>query len=409
MISFYHMKLIGYSNLSMETWYVISFSYLSIYLGAITYFSAINSLKKEEFVQPVKQNSLPILLQKDGRISLYLTIILGVIGLVGAIQSWFVLVKIFGSIPGALLRLGALYQMRVNGELVGVWPYTSLFSYSAIFFAAVYSAVKSRITFISALPLLALIIKEIAMAGRAGILFGFAEYGFTFLFTIFYLKDSSSKYTFNKTKFISSVLIVLSLFIASVTLIKNLRAAPESFSGETRALKSLSENKFISPAIYLYTSGHIGVLNEFLEKDVENYRVGENTFQFVYNLLNKIGFTDRPETFQKPYRIPVWINTGTFIRELIADFGFPSTLLILFGLGFLLALNWNKFFVYGNFNNLVILVFLMIIIFFSFLMMITRLANWYLTLIFLLLLVSSLTKIKAKDKNQSFGAYIENV
>ncbi|NOX66187.1 MAG: hypothetical protein GXO85_10470, partial [Chlorobi bacterium] len=216
MITFYQLKLIGYSDLSGQAWFVIILSYISIYLGAISFFSAKDSLKKEKIIQSSKQFTLPLLLKNNARTSLYLTIILGTIGFVGAIQSWFVLVKLFGSIPAALLRLGALYQMRVNGELVGVWPYTSLFSYSAIFFAAVFSAVKSRITVISALPLLALIVKEIAMAGRAGILFGFVEYAFTFLFTIYYLKDSYIQYSFNKTKFISSVLIVLFLFVTSV-------------------------------------------------------------------------------------------------------------------------------------------------------------------------------------------------
>jgi oligosaccharide repeat unit polymerase len=408
MISFYHLKLINYKELNFETWYVIILSFVSLYLGAITYFFAKKTFPNLE-TEKNNLTSPPLLLQNEGRIAFYFTIVFGTIGLIGAFQAWFVLIKLFGSIPVALLRLGALYQMRVSGELEGVWPYTSLFSYSAIFFAAVFSAVKSRITIISALPLIALIIKEIAMAGRAGILFGFAEYAFTFIFTIYFLKDSDIKYSFNKTKFVSSVLIVSFLFITSVTLIKNLRAAPESFAGETRSLKSLDDNIFISPAIYLYTSGHIGVLNEFLEKDVENYRIGENSFQFVYNLLNKIEFTERPNTFQKPYRIPVWINTGTFIRELIADFGFPFTLVIIFMLGFLLALNWNNFFMHGNFNNLVILVLLMIIVFFSFLMMITRLANWYLTLIFLLTIFSILARLEtkiSKTDNKFFEKYV---
>lgn len=396
MISFYHMKLIGYQDLSTQTWYVVIISYLSLYLGAITYFTAKTSIGNNETIKAEINLSNPLLLKNEARIPLYFTFIFGMVGLIGAFQAWFVLIELFGSIPRALLRLGALYQMRVDGDLEGVWPYTSLFSYSAIFFAAIFSAVKSRITLISALPLIALIIKEIAMAGRAGILFGFAEYGFTFIFTIYYLKTNNRNYHFNKVKFTASILIVLFLFLTSITLIKNLRAAPESFSGETRALKSLNENKFFSPAIYLYTTGHIGVLNEFLEKDIENYRVGENTFQFVYNIFNKIGFTERPNTFQKAYRIPVWINTGTFIRELIADFGFPITIIILFAMGFFLALNWNNFFMHGNFSNLVILVFLMIIIFFSFLMIITRLANWYLTLALLLSILSILSKSEKK-------------
>ncbi len=398
MIALYHIKLISYHELSFQTWYVIVISYFSLYLGVITYFTAKNSIGKGEISESFECGSTPFLFQDSAKIAFYLTIILGTIGLVGAIQAWLVLINMFGSIPSALLRLGALYQMRVSGELEGIWPYTSIFSYAAIFFAAIYSATKSKVTFISALPLIALLIKEVAMAGRAGILFGLVEYAFTFLFSIYYLKIHQSDYLFNKLKFFSSIIIVLILFLTSVTLVKNLRAAPESFSGETKALKSLNENKFISPAIYLYLSGHVGVLNKFLEKDVENYRFGENTFQFVYKNLNKIGFTDEPKTLQKAYRIPVWINTGTFIRELIADFGFPSTMLILFGLGFFLALNWNNFFLHGRFNNLVILVFLMIIVFFSFLMMITRLANWFLSMTFILMVIKVIESFLVKRR-----------
>ena len=395
MIIFFSFRLIKYDEISTETWIVIFFVHLSLYLGSFTYYSVkLLGFKGKE----LKKNNFEIFLADDGKLSFFLTLVLGAIGLIGAIQAWTVLVQIYGTVINALLHLGALYQMRVQGELTDIWPYTSIFSYSSIFFAAVYSAVKSRLTLVSALPLFALVIKEIAVAGRAGILFGFVEFIFTFLFVLFFITKNYPEKRIKKIPLITSIAFTIIFFLISVTIVKNLRVGNEEFRGQTRVLKQLERDSFISPSIYLYASGHIGVLNKFLEKENEHYRIGENSFQFVYNILSKFNITERPDTYQKPYFIPTWINTGTFIRELIADFGLPITFLIVFLLGFQSTLSWNYFFDRKNLYYLVQLVFLMIIIFFSFLMMITRLANWFLSPLFILLVIYFVNKFDTKIK-----------
>jgi len=382
MISFYHLKLIKYDELSVETWYVIIIAYVSFFLGIIGYFASQHSIKNSK-IDINCGNEYPKTLfisRENSKIFFGLTLLLGLLGLLGALQAWIVLLSLYGSVTKVLLHLGALYQMRVSGELEGILPYTSIFSFASIFFAGIHSATKSRITLVSLLPLVALIIKEVAMVGRAGILFGFVEYGFTFLFASSIIRDNFKIASNNKAKLILSVTISVILFLASITFIKNLRGGSDSYSGKTRAIKALEGATFISPSIYLYLSGHIGVLNKYLEKDIEKARFGENTFQLVYNSLNKFEITSRPNGYQKGYYIPLWVNTGTFIRELLADFGIVGTMLFIYLLGYLVTHSWVRFFSNNNIVHLAILVFLMIIIFFSFLMVITRLANWFLSL-----------------------------
>lgn len=390
LIFLYHLKLINYYNLSPTTWYVIAISYLSFLLGCLTIFSArllYPTVQKNKLTQTKPEN-----LQKDNlKTFLYLTLFFGTIGMLGALQAWTVLISMYGSVTKALLNLGALYHMRVHGEIKGLMPYTSVFSYVAVFTAAIYSAGKSRITFISVLPLLAIIIKEIAVVGRAGILFGFLEFALAFLFArkLLYQSQSIKKY-----KLFLSIIFTISLFILSITAVKNLRGTTDSFSGKTKAIKALDEGSFISSSIYLYASGHLGVLNGFLFEEKEPVRWGENTFLFAYNFLNKFDFVDKPNSYPKGYYVPMWINTGTFLKELIADFGIWGAMIFLYLLGFFVTLFWVKTLEDKNIFSFIFLVFLSIILSLSFLVIATRLSIWIFSLTFLVIIFSILNKIK---------------
>ncbi len=396
LISFYHIKLINYSDLSYTTWYVVAISYLSFLFGIITFFLAKASSGKKFILS--EQNSLnnePLLFRKSS-VSAYLTLGFGVLGLLGALQAWSVVLSIYGSVVNALLNLGALYQMRVHGELKGIIPYTTVFLYISIFFAGINSGVKGRITLISVLPLAALIIKEVAEVGRAGILFGFAEYGLVFFLILSKKKKDKTRFNY---KLAISVLLAVGLFVTSVTLIKNLRGTTDLFTGKTRSMKKLENSVFLTPSIYLYLSGHIGVLNKFLEKNNEEKRFGESTFQVVYNILSKFGVTYKPKIYQKGYYIPIWMNTGTFIRELLADFGVSGLLLFLYFLGIFISLAWYNYFSAFNITYLIVLVFFTLIIFFSFLMIVTRMANWYMSFLFIIIICKIIQKFENPSHN----------
>jgi oligosaccharide repeat unit polymerase len=362
-------------------------------LGCLTVFTArlfYPKLQNNELLKP-KSNYL---LESNFKIFFYLTLFFGMIGLLGAFQAWSVLISMYGSVSKALLNLGALYHMRVHGEIKGLMPYTSVFSYVAVFTAAIYSASKSRITLISVIPLLAIIIKEIAVVGRAGILFGFLEFALTFLFARRLLFQSQS---IKKYKLFLSIVFTISLFILSITAVKNLRGTTDSFSGKTKAIKALDEGSFISSSIYLYASGHLGVLNGFLFEEKEPVRWGENTFLFAYNFLNKFKFVDKPISYPQGYYVPMWINTGTFLKELIADFGIGGTLIFLFLLGFFVSFFWFKTLEDKNIFSFIFLIFLTIIISLSFLSIATRLSVWIFSLVFLIIIFFIIQKVQKKS------------
>ncbi len=397
MISFYHLKLINYIDLSIETWYVIIASHLALFLGSITYYTASKS-----FDVPLSSTSnkkeLPLIFYNDGKVLFWLATIFGLIGLFSAIQTWQVLLTMYNNVFEVLLHLGKIYQLRVDGEIKGVIPYLSVFSFASIFFSGLYSAYKKKIKLISFLPLISIIIKNIALASRASILFGFLEYIIVFVFGLYFI-TSIAKITIRERRQLKfQVVIVPLLFVLTIVAIKNLRGSVENFAGATRTMQKLQDSPFVSPSIYLYLSGHIGVLDKFLEKSNETARVGENSLQFAYNLLSNFGVVERPKGYQKPYFIPVWINTGTYIRELIVDFGFPGALIILFILGLITSFSWFHFYQRSKLNHLVILTFISLIFSISFLMMVTRLASWVLSLVFILVTIWIVEQILEKRK-----------
>ena len=388
MLFFFHLKLINYDGLSFYAWFLIIFAYLSFIMGCLTFYSGKSIYNNSPIIEKKNFDLLQFLFHKNGSILRFLILFFSGLGLIGALQHWSVLLNKYGSIVEVFLHLGRIRQLTVSGEIEGILPYISAFSYTAVFFAGIYSAWKRRITLISFLPLLAIILKDTAAAGRVGILIGFLQYGLTYFFTSYFLKINPSEKENNlNVKGYLSVIVVVIIFFTSIFMIKGLRGGSEQLHGAGRNINTLSNNLFITPTLYLYFSGHIGVLSKYLEKDDETARFGENSFRFVYNVLNKLGVTDDADMYQRGYYIPVWINTGTFLRELHADFGIGGTLIFLFVLGIIISYIWWKFFDYGNPIVLAFLVYLSLIISLSFLMMITRLTNWSISLLSIIIIL----------------------
>lgn len=388
MLFFFNLKLINYDSLSIYAWVIIIFSYVSFILGCMIFYIGEKNYHPSDNLEAKKTNQLEFVFNKNGSILRFLILVFSGLGLIGALQHWSVLLNKYGSIVEVFLHLGRIRQLTVSGEIEGILPYISAFSYTAVFFAGIYSAWKRRITLISFLPLLAIILKDTAAAGRVGILIGFLQYGLTYFFTSYFLKiNSSEKENKFNVKGYLSVIVVVIIFFTSIFMIKGLRGGSEQLHGAGRNINTLSNNLFITPTLYLYFSGHIGVLSKYLEKDDETARFGENSFRFVYNVLSKLGVTDDADMYQRGYYIPVWINTGTFLRELHADFGIGGTLIFLFVLGIIISYIWWKFFNYGNPLVLAFLVYLSLIISLSFLMMITRLTNWPISLLSILMVL----------------------
>ncbi len=380
----YELKLLRYYDLNIETWFVIALSYLAFHLGIFCYFAIKKNVENSESSN--SDFSFNPIFYKNGRLLIIVIVITGVIGLAGAIQQWNILIHKFGSISKIILSANDIYKMRVEGEIKGV-AYLPTFSFVSLFFAALYSAYKRRISLISLLPFSAIILKDLAIVARALMLFGLIEFTVVFIVAIYVFNSEKSISGSQRKSYIFRFIVIVLLFIGSASFVRSIKGSVEHYTAASRSLRSLNVFDVITPSIYLYVSGDVGVLNKYLEHNDENTRFGENTFMPLYNLLAKFNFVKEPKTYQKGYYIPMWTNTGTYIRELHADFGILGVVLGPFLLGFLATLYWFRFFLTKRLPDLLIYTFISIIIYFSFLVMITRLGNWilafFLTLIIL--------------------------
>jgi oligosaccharide repeat unit polymerase len=285
--------------------------------------------------------------------------------------------------------------MRIEGEIEGVVPYVIAFSYMSIFFAAVYSAYKNKISLIVFLPFISIILKDIALVGRGGSFLALIEFFSTFLLTRHYLKKNQIKEKINesKSKRILGLVLIVVLLIASATFIRSIRATYETFAGASTKLTKLKATEVITPSIYLYFSSHVAVLSKYFEQEKERSGIGEHTFLTIYSVLSKIGLAERPSDYQRGYNIPIWSNTGTYLREIHADFGYLGVVLVPFLLGFFSTFFWFRLFERGSLISLIIVTFLYTIIGFSFFVMVTRLGFWFISLTLILLSVPFVNKL----------------
>lgn len=401
-IFLYEIKLLPYVDIMPLTWFVIISAFLSFLMGVLTVITARNLYKGNSIITERSDINLKIF-SDEGRILKYSIIFFSLISLFAAVQFWMVLIKQFGSIPAVFINAQVIYRLNITGKLTGTTPYIYLVGYVAVFLAGLYTAFKGRFTFLAFLPILSLILRDLAGSGRAGMLFALMEFIFTIiLFRYLLNKDKLHRFKFSKLSILLVSVILLSLFIASASLVKVSRGVvkAENYSGASRELRQTRDNLILSPSLYLYLSSDVGVLSKYLSSEGERTPFGQNTFMTFYLFLAKFKVIENPSEFQKGYYIPMWTNTGTYLRELHADFGIPGIFLGPFLIGLFLTWLWFKFFENHSLIALVFLVYLNIIVGFSFFVMATRVIYWSTSLVMLILFLPVLEKLAAFNKRK---------
>ena len=397
-VFFYELKLLPYPKLTAEAWFVMISSFLSFLMGILTIIFARN-INKENPTFIRKSNISLKIFSDDGKTLKYAIIFFSILSAYAAIEYWMILIKQFGSIPAVLLNGKVIYRLNVDGEIKGTTPYIYLFAFVPVFLVGIYTAYKKRFTLLTFIPLISIIIREIAGAGRIGMLIALMEFGFSFfLFRHLLNSDLSERFKFSKKNAAIATTILLVLFIAGASIVRLSRTAgsagtSENFKGESKELKQTNGDIVISPSVYLYASSTIGVLGKYLESEGDGTDFGQNTFQTVYLFLAKLGVMKRVSEYQKGYYIPMWTNNGTYIRELHADFGITGVFVGPYLIGLLITWFWFKFYEEKKIIVFAFLVYFFLIIGFSFLLMVTRFYYWTLSLFIILLIIPILEKI----------------
>lgn len=392
----YELKLLAYKELTTFTWFVLISSTVSFILGISTILSS-RKLNLSSDNKSAKNFSEIPLFKDDGKVLKYSAVFFSLVGLFVALHRWYIMINIFGSVPAVFVNAAWVYRINVKGEIKEFIPILPSFVYVGVFLSAIYTAYKGRFSFISFFPILCIILKELTYFGRGEMLFSTLEFFFTFFLTRNLLsREKNIKFKFSKINAGISILLLVALVITAASIVRTSRGVKESIRGSSQELKQLEDNFIISPSVYFYLSSDLGVLNQYLNEEKETAKFGENTFRGIYYLLSKLRIVEEPQFFQKGYFIPYWSNTGTYIREIHADFGIWGVYLVPYILGILLTWLWYKFFNEKSFIVLVILVYLNLIVAFSFLVMVTRLNQWFLSQFLIILFLPFINRLAYK-------------
>jgi oligosaccharide repeat unit polymerase len=393
MLFLYEWKLLPYTDITPLTWFYIISGFCSFLFGILTIRSARNLKTEHKFSFKDPQNALKIFID-GGKTVKYALLFFSLISLYGALQHWSVLIDKFGSVAGVFLNASTIYRLNASGGIKGQVPFIAVLAYVAIFFSGVYTAYKGRFSFLTFLPFLGIIIKELATIGRAGILLGLVEFLVSFfLFRNLLSDDPSKKFRFSKKNAVISFTLLIVFFIASISLVRISRGSFEHYSGASRELNQFKGNIIFTPSVYLYLSSHVGVLSKYVSSEREDTKFGQNTFLTLYHVLNKFDLVERDSDYQKGYFIPMWTNTGTYLRELDADFGIIGLLVIPYLLGVFITWFWYKFYEDKNLIVFTLLVYLYLIVGLSFFIMISRTSYWSISLLVTVLSIPVLEKI----------------
>jgi oligosaccharide repeat unit polymerase len=390
------LKLLPYIDLIPDSWFVMSLAFLSFLMGILTIVSARNLYKENATLIEKSDISLKIFID-GGKTLKYAIIIFSIISMYSAIELWMIFIKQFGSIPAVLLNGEVIYRMNVSGKIKVNTPYLHLLGFVAIFLSGIYTAYKKKFTLLTFLPLLSIILREIASAGRAGMLFAIMQFVFSFfLFKHLLNNDLNQRFKFSKISALIGIVILIVLFVGGSSLVKATRvsdATSKSYSAASKELRQTRGNIIISPSLYLYLSSDVGVLSKYLSSKGESSSFGQNTFLTLYTFLAKLDVMQKPNIYQRGYFIPMWSNTGTYLRELHADFGTAGVFLGPYLLGLLITWLWFKFYEKKSLIAFAFLVNLNIIVGFSFFVMATRVLYWFTSLALILLIIPILERI----------------
>jgi len=405
-IILYDLRLMNYPDIRPVTWFVILITFFLFILGILTVFFARKVFNKNNDVFSITKENDFSFFKDDGQILKMAIYLFGIIGLYAAYHHWMELITKFGSITKVLLNANVIYGMRVSGEFGGSLPYLYTVAYVGVFFAAIYTAYKEKLTFAAVIPMFAVILKDTASVGRTGILFAFQLFFFTFFFTRYSLATIKTEKRKNYKGLIIGALIVIVIAVSAVTLIKTFRGQIETYAATSRSLSKFKNSLFISPSMYLYFSSNPVALNRYLISEDENLMIGENTFLTFYNFISKFDVVRHPNFYPKGYYIPMWTNQATYLREIHADFGYFGLFIIPYLLGFICTFYWFRYFETNKMKYLVLYSFLTMVVSFAIMLMITRMAGFWIAVIILLITIPIIDKLsffnseRKKNKKQ---------
>lgn len=374
----FELRFIDYYRLEDETWMYIVLAWVSFTVGAlIVPLAGYPTRRAGE--RPA--GDPPVDPGYDDRRVRNAVIAMSAVAGAAVVQHWMILIERFGSVFNVVVLGNLVYSLRVQeGFKFGV-PYLDSLALAASFFAGLLISIRQRFSLISVLPFLIVVAEAVGMMGRMKILMS------VILFFAGYFLNSRTAPTARLAGATSivrrwtTVGVAVLLFVASVELVRSSRGSIESIPGASGTLRSLRGGAFITPSLYLYLTVDHGVFNQYLKKDEERTPPGGNILAPAYKVLAAAGLDVRVPEYQKFYSTPASANTGSYLREVHADFGPAGILVVPFILGLLSSLLWAASLDRGRLVSMVALAHLFVIVDVSFIVTATRTGYWLVSLL----------------------------
>jgi len=374
MVVLYELKLVYYYDLTINTWLVIILFQLAYNFGCMLGKTKRSSKAGNDKLLYSSDND-----NKDERDLRWTIIIFSLISLISTVSNLAIAIKLYGI--NLLNYTNQLYIDRLTGNIEESIPYIGVFVFIALIFAGIYIKKYGFRIFIL-LPIILICLSSLKSGGKVSFAIGF----FLVLFPIVFKKDYRLKNIIQDIRVRSNriqklkIFIGLSIFIVFFILITINRS------------QGVTYNSYMSPfmmkmvkysptfyKIFVYITGPLGVLNEFLKDTAFNF--GGHSFLTIYNFLNKFGADIPVNTYQTFYTVPIKINVGTYIRELIEDFKIILALMVTFITGVVFSYNYVKIRIQDSYINVIWASTLAYVIFMSFFMWSFRSSTFWIILI----------------------------
>jgi oligosaccharide repeat unit polymerase len=357
----YQLRLIAYNYISGEAWVLIFAAWIALYLGAAWagMLGAPDGSSQRRLV-PLSERNLRKAI-----------VFLSCAGLVSsAALAWNIVHSLDTWLLLALVDQGnKIYTMRFEGELSGLM-YVGFLPYAASALAGAYASRMGRITFVSALPLLAMTVDGILSMQRGGILIAIILFVAGAWFT-------PSRIPFRVVRW--QMVAALGLLLAGFLYVTMTRGVPAEFENQGATLNRVSDVVPSFPSLYMYISAPSAGLSAYLqhpESDGHSFW-GRYTFAPAYRFFAKLGLDTYVPYYTEFYSTPVPINSCTYLREIHSDFGSLGVLGVPFCLGALITLlEFRR----SSLTVQMVLAHLYVVVLFSFTLLITITGYWYISL-----------------------------
>jgi len=342
-LALFGIQLIHYYPVDVDTWFYVLGGWCAFMLGSSVVASgrfALGTLGKSG--KAAGSARYEQVSDDTVRFVGHVLWILSVLTLLDAIYQVKLLVGLVGSLSNIFALANVIYSSRIGQGLPGAIPYLSSIALTASLLAGAYASMVGKLRFIVLLPIIVVIIDSIVNMGRSTMIISAVLFLSGYFMNRFRRRERVVARRGGRAKRLIAVLCVIAVLVSGIELVRSNRGTIEGFSAATQTLNKLGGIGFITPSVYMYLTVHFAVFNKYLKADEEHDMVGGYSLAPMWRILYKAGFDSYVPQYQPFYSTPVVANTGTYLRELHADYGPLGVIFGPFLLGMISSIFWYR-------------------------------------------------------------------